>query len=340
MTVRRDDELAIAAAAGDEPAFREIIERYATSIYDFATRASGDFRTGLTTTLAVFEEVPEPGPSVRAALFRRARELLGELSEASERSAVWGNLPDRPWPEAEEVTVAASEAQHVWDAARGLDLNIYMTFDLDTQRGISPEELATVLGISKGHAATAAARAREAVRTALATRLLIEGDGCDELAPLVESPHLVQKHLVGCKSCQAARAGLTLPGMTLPVFVELEPPANFVAELGRGAVTAPSPKKRRRPRLFIASIAVGLFALVAAVAVAAPLILDDDQTSSTVPNSIAPTPPPTTAVAPPETSALSAIGSASPAIATTSVPQSTTTSFPFISFPFPASPAT
>lgn len=41
MTVRKDDELAIAAAAGDELAYGESIARYTPAIYDFATRTSG-----------------------------------------------------------------------------------------------------------------------------------------------------------------------------------------------------------------------------------------------------------------------------------------------------------
>lgn len=338
MTVRRDDELAAAARAGDPGALREVVDRYGVSVFDFIVRATGQFEIGADLTRRVFDSPPNESPSVRADLFARAKRLIGETQRVSEPPAAWGEISVGPTFEEDEAARTRLEAQQVWDAARALDIATYMTFDLDTQRGLSSEELAAVLGVSRGHAAIAASRAREVVRTHVATRLLVERGECEAIEAATGSPEMVQRHVMRCSSCQEAKSTMRLPGLAMPVFVSLQPPAALVAGLVVEpvvSVTAPT----GRSRVLAATVAVGIVALVAVGAAAAPLVMNVNDpiettivTTSTLRDAV-PAPPPTNIV-----SAAPIPVVADTTTTSTTALRATTTSYPFVSFPYPSSP--
>jgi predicted DNA-binding protein (UPF0251 family) len=140
------------------------------------------------------------------------------------------------------------------DASDGLDPGEREVIELRLRQRLDPAEVATVLGVSRGHARTLISRAREQLANCLAVLLLVRAgrDDCGELDSLladwdgrltVPLRKRVQRHVEHCATCGARRAlelrparlhGLS-PGAALAAGAELSvrlaagPPAGLRA---------------------------------------------------------------------------------------------------------------
>lgn len=294
-----DEQLADAAARGDERAFAEIYERHATRLHDFAARLLRNRADAADVVQVTMERAWRNLPKRRADakltswLFTiahhaamdvlRRRRPASPIDDGSEEG--WAVAADLPDPGAE---VSAQElAADVWAAAMALSPTEYAALHHELRSGLSADEIAEVMGMRRGAVYTALSRAKDSLEEAFSFLQLgrsgrEECPGLDALlsrrAPRVVDRELrkaIRAHVAGCDVCDENRHRFVAAAELFAALVPIGPAAGLV---DIADVTSrrqrPEPGDRIRPgarrvaRALAGLGVVGVVALIAAVVLA------------------------------------------------------------------------
>lgn len=281
-----EQALVAAARQGDHEAFAALYERYIDRVYDFARRMMGAADDAAEVARTTFDRALTALPRVQgtlnfqAWLFTIARNTaLAELGRLQRTTALpapgaeaEGRILERIDPgRATDVEAAAREQEQaalVWRAVASLKRQQYALLDLDVRQGLTSEEIAQVLGVTRGNAATTVSRLKEAVGSALSSYLLMQQGRREcatldaelqrqrgaEMAP--ETRQCVESHVRTCATCQRVQKGLTPPLALLAILIPAPAPAEFrqslLAELVSKAISPP-PRSASAPPSNVAS---------------------------------------------------------------------------------------
>ena len=174
-----DEELAACAAEGDDSAFALLYERHMQGSYDLAVRmlhdreAAGDVvQSSFTAALQVLRR-GKSLQNVRAWLYATVRNgAIDRLRQ--DRHGLRGSYGDgipaelitadeQPSSSPEAAAEQAELAELVWQAAASLSPKEYSLLDLHLRKGLSADELARSLGLSKGAVYTMLSRLRDSL---------------------------------------------------------------------------------------------------------------------------------------------------------------------------------
>jgi DNA-directed RNA polymerase specialized sigma24 family protein len=256
---RPEDEREPQSAGGDiEP----ILEgQDLASLYDFALRLTLDPSLALDTTLVALRRLCEEPSESRAprAISTHLYALLREEGLARLRRGGRGELTNGNGGllsplERRFITLPAAgpsladeAARWVWQSARGQRPRDYALLDLSLRRGLTPEDVADVAGLSQSGIYATLGRLRGLLEEAFAAWVLhaYGRDDCAGLAAAAPAaaemtPALrrhISSHVEECAVCRATRARYPLAGDVFAAFVNIEPPPELQAQIA--ALTAP-----------------------------------------------------------------------------------------------------
>lgn len=235
-----DAELVIAARAGDDDAFRALVERWFDRCWEVAWRILHDRdlaadvaqETVLTAwrQLARLEQPAAFGGWVlrisrNRALDRLAKERRAMSTDDEERLERLGaELAPGTGGDAPSEAVERSEQRDlVWAAAAALGERDASLLDLHLRHGLEPGELADELGITPNAAHQAVFRLRQRLGAAVRAWLLWQGGepecfvlGAELVAAEVDAfgaaaVRLIGRHLDGCVACADQGERITAP---------------------------------------------------------------------------------------------------------------------------------
>jgi len=244
-----DEDVTAQPELGSIPAFPTLYERYFDGIYDFAVRTVGRPDTAAEVVQKTFTKAQESmqkgrsGPNVEAWLYTIARkgaidemrhgERLGSSDEATEGG---GGPPFFAQPDPSRSSSAAAVLEDneitelVWSSAAVLSPKQYTLLDMHLRRGLSAEELAESLHLTRGNIYTMLTRLRDILVESVTYVLLMRRGRaeCRELDMLLTETQIIeytretrrslQDHLKTCQRCQANKRRLVSP---LEVFAGL-----------------------------------------------------------------------------------------------------------------------
>ena len=184
MDGQRDEDVErtlVERARADPSAFAELYRRYLPRVYAFAYRRTGVVEAAEDITSAAFERALrnigayrwQPG-GFGPWLFRIAANELadhyrraGRAASARARGAATRLYADQPADPADLVG-ARDAVVEVLDAMDGLSPRYQLALSLRYLAGLTPDEAAAAMGVSKATMAVVVHRATRALRTALA----------------------------------------------------------------------------------------------------------------------------------------------------------------------------
>ena len=249
---RADEELLDLIAQGDADARDAFLDRYLAPVYDLALRVTLDPVLADEATLASFGRVASetsrpPQASTYAWLFGLGRdEALGGLrrrgrAEASteDATALVSHL-DEPFfqlSQGASLDVDAETLRSGWWAARADGPRDYALLDLAVRRGLAPEEVADVAGLSRMSVYATLGRLRGALEESFAAAVLHFGgqEACAQLAAVASGaedldPALqreIKRHAETCPICRETRNRYPPASDLLAAFADIEPPADL-----------------------------------------------------------------------------------------------------------------
>jgi RNA polymerase sigma factor (sigma-70 family) len=218
--------------AGDHHAFAAFFDRHFDAVYDFSVRTADDEADAAMAVESAFKRAwddihrQRAGENVKAWLYNVARDRSLEAARrARSRPAETASADELPYAvpdpaRAAGVQTAAQDeefAQIVWDAAAGLTLKQYTILDMHIRRGLSADDMAAGLQISRETAYTMLTRLRNALaQSVMYLNLVRKGRReCRELDALLsryDPTHLtrhiqdlIDKHLRNCERCREKR---------------------------------------------------------------------------------------------------------------------------------------
>lgn len=259
MMVVSDEELAEAAAAGDEEAFADLYQRHAGVVYDLLARMTRSRADAATLTRVTFERAH------RGLADRRPEERLRPWLYAIARQAAIDAIRRR-----QEISVADGAAMtgledsevesravvdDVWRAAAALSPEEYAALHYQLRAGLDAGEIAEAMSLPTEAVHTTLSRGREGLDDAFALLQLARRDrrACGGLELLVgfhaaipldpATRRAFRRHLEGCAKCRRRRAQLVAPSGVLSALLPVAPPRYLrIAHNAR-----PRPGVRRRP---------------------------------------------------------------------------------------------
>jgi RNA polymerase sigma factor (sigma-70 family) len=237
--VRSDEELAEAAAAGDEEAFADLRRRYAGSVYDLLARMTHSREDATTLARLTFEQARE-GLSGRPS-DRRLRPWLYALAchvavDTIRRRQVTAMEDEAVLAGAEGDDVDGALVADVWRAAAALSPDDYAALHYQLRAGLDPREIAEAMSLRPEMVYTTLRRAHEALDDAFALlqfarrgrrdcaglELLL---GLRPPVPLDPSTRqALRRHIEGCAKCRTRRAGFVAPAEVLSALSPVTPP--------------------------------------------------------------------------------------------------------------------
>ena len=236
-----DEELADRAAIGDQTAFATIYERYFDGVYDFAFRTARDREVAADVVQNAFTNAWESmrkgrgGYNLKAWLYAIARDSA--IDELRHRSRLVSD--DEPTEGAQATQFvqvdpsrsASAQAvlddqeliELVWSSAAALSPKQYSLLDMHLRRGLTADELAESLHLTKSNVYTMLTRLRHALAESVAGALLLrrgrrECRQLDYLLSEIESTEytrevrrLIENHLKHCERCRTKKRGFVSP---------------------------------------------------------------------------------------------------------------------------------
>ena len=247
-----DAALARAWQAGDVRAFDEAYRRFAPVLFGTAVGLVGDRTAAADVVHDTFLRAAtrvgglrDPA-RLRAWLFAILRNEVASWRRAGARVAIsldQGASPVSEWLEddapAADVEASRSELRElVWTAADGLQPRDREVLELHLRGGLEASDLATVMGVTPGHAAVLLSRMRDRLERCLGAVLIARSgrQDCAALDQLLDGwdgrfslavRGTVVRHVEGCPICGRRRAGLVSLQHLAPVIV---PPVVLVPE--------------------------------------------------------------------------------------------------------------
>jgi hypothetical protein len=230
-----DEALLGSLPAGDRNALAVLAGRYARAVHDFALRGTLDPVAASDVTASVFRDLkPEGGPSigVRARILVATQHGVVDRENPAVASRSKLSADDPSFVETRGPSHRES-AMWAWQAARMLPLREYTLLDLVVRRGLTPEELRTLVGFRHRGVYASLNRVRDAFEEAYVTLVLSHRGDCKGLWELFAGEitarsltlrRRVTVHSKGCGACQGTLASfpdgghafLALPDLPLP----------------------------------------------------------------------------------------------------------------------------
>jgi len=294
-----DERDVLAAKNGDVEAFERLYRGCFAATYDFAVRTVRDphraadvVQEAWLKAYAGISGLRNPA-AFRAWVFAIVRrEALATFRAERRTSPVPAGSAGVPHdlariadvdPRGDPVVAAELEdsARLVWEAATALDPKTYTVLDLQVRQGLSTPEIAEVLGISAGHAATLVHRTKERVGAAIGTYLLIRRGArdCAELRRLVGGARVppvdrrlhrrVDRHVRSCATCRDTRRRLVAPMEIFAALAAVGAPEGLEDRIwGRLASTPfpPPPPAPSRGRLLVVGVMLAVVFLLGVLA--------------------------------------------------------------------------
>src|SRR5439155_21566610 len=202
VDIEYDDVLISRAAEGDRDAFAQLYLRYSQGIYDFAARTVHDRELAadvVQTTFTRAWEAVQNGThpqSVKAWLYtiarndaidhlRRAQRVVLDPTDDDGTSMLdtWVDPERGP----EELVHDQELVSLVWKAAAALNPRQYSLLDLHLRQHLSPDELASSLGLRRDNVYVMLSRLRDSLEEAVSLLLLMQRGRheCQELDGLL-----------------------------------------------------------------------------------------------------------------------------------------------------------
>jgi DNA-directed RNA polymerase specialized sigma24 family protein len=224
---RTDDELAQAAAAGDEAAFAGIFERDFATLYDYAIRLTKSRDLAALVVQASFVGAygtlssPEPRGPFKLQLLANAHydagnRLRGHRGEPPAANDAFDEIDSARLPDGESASDLPAVGKAAWQAALASKLDEYELLDLNQRRGLDAAEIAATLRTRSETVQGRLERSRQTYEQAFSAALLFESGrrACvdlgfvigDETELSAGAQRRVAKHLETCQTCAATRA--------------------------------------------------------------------------------------------------------------------------------------
>jgi len=243
-----DRELVAEIKAGDDASLADLYERYADRLFDFAARIVRDREAAAEIVQVTFVRAwgslqRRPVPThPKAWLYAIARNAA--IDEVRRRGRSTPTDFDEDFVQLDMTAVDDPESQHgratqdrdlaalVWNAAAALNPNEYSLLDMQLRQGLSTEEIALVLGVSRANTHKKLSRLRQSLEEAVAVELVrVRSDQCAGLDAVVarigDGPltptrrRAVSKHVRGCEVCGEERRQVVAPAALFSSFAPL-----------------------------------------------------------------------------------------------------------------------
>ena len=257
-----DALLAKRALGGDLDSFGQLYDRYVGRVYDFAWRVLRDNDAAAEVSRETFARALEglaaagKAVSFKGWLFTIAHQAAVARAEGGGSLAplpagheeAFGSF-DVPDParigDAAGVGADAELGALIWDAATALKPRDYALLDLHVREGLEPAEIAGVIGVSRGAAATMVGRMNTAASDVISSYVVARRGSADcpelqqTLAQLDFPPYTdevrkaVDGHITGCERCQRLRAGIAPPLGVLAAFAAVPAPMALKGDIWR-----------------------------------------------------------------------------------------------------------
>lgn len=250
----RDSEVVSSIVAGDPDGLATAYYRYADPLYKYCRTLLSDPADAAdavqdTFVIAASRLAGLRDPErLRAWLYAVARNQALRIQRAGRGPSALDEAPAAT-DDAPAAAERASLRALLEDAADGLNPGERELIELQLRQGLEPAEVATVLGVSRGHARTLLSRARDQLETCLGVLLVARAGRaeCGELAAQLTGwdgrltvllRKRIHRHIEHCATCGTRRAFELSPAMLL----DLSPGAALTAgavESYRLAASAP-----------------------------------------------------------------------------------------------------
>lgn len=314
LVTATDEELAEAAAGGDEVAFGALYERYATPIHDFAARLTRSRDDAADVTQLAFERAwrnlhrRRTDKRFKPWLFTIAHNTAMEVlrrrrptaSVDDEEAGIFAVLSADA--DVERDAVGAETAGDVWAAAAALSPKEYVVLHHQLREGMEPEEIATVMKMKVGAVYTALSRAKDSLAEAF-TALQLARRGrrdCPDLDEIVggEAPRavdrtlrrVIRQHIHDCERCEENSRRFVAPAEIFAALVPLGAPAGLLQNLSLDQKHTARRGRRglRGRRGVVAGVVAAVLAVGAGIGLAAGGGggLDDDGTKPLDPDHV------------------------------------------------------
>jgi RNA polymerase sigma factor (sigma-70 family) len=247
-----DDELLAARArGGDLDSFGQLYDRYFHRVYDFAWRVLRDAGAAAAVSQDVFTHAASGLAAIpRSVSFKSWLFAIAHRAVAARAGSVAATPPamheeafgsfDVPDPcRIDQPGLIGGDhelAALVWEAASSLSARDYALLDLHLRQGLDSAELAPVLGVSKGNAATMVSRMRAAADDVMKTYVVARRGSRDcpalqqvlasfDFPPYTDAVRIaVDAHIKECGACQKTRKRIAPPLDILGAFAAVPAP--------------------------------------------------------------------------------------------------------------------
>jgi RNA polymerase sigma factor (sigma-70 family) len=279
VTGLSDEELAEAAAAGDQRAFADLRQRYAGAVYDLLARMTRSRADAAALTRVTFERArrglsDRPEGRLRPWLYAIARQAAIDAIRRRQEISVADGAAMAGLEDSEAENQALVD--DVWQAAAALRPEEYAALHYRLRAGLDTEEIAEAMSLPAEAVQSTLSRAREGLDDAFALLQLARRDrrACGGLELLVgfhaptpldpATRRAFRRHLEGCAKCRHRHAQLVAPSGVLSALLPVAPPKYLRIAHNARPLPEVQPRPSRRGRHVnwaTPAVALAVFAL-------------------------------------------------------------------------------